>query len=66
MNGNKYFNIVNHIFEIQQQIDELNKLAYTNEKEFLLKLKKRVDTLEKFTLTNWLQYKKDNDHRNSL
>ena len=63
MNGNKYFSILSHIFSIQEQIDELMKGGYTNEILFMRKMKKRVDMLEKFTVKNWIQYKKDEESR---
>jgi hypothetical protein len=59
MNGTKYFTILNHIFSIQEQINDLSQNAYTIEKEFLLKLKKIVNMLEKFTVRNWLEFRKD-------
>ena len=61
MNGNKYFSILDDIFSIEKKIDELLKDSYSNEKEFLLKVKRKVNTLEKFTIRNWLQYKKDEE-----
>ena len=61
MNGNKYFSILDDIFSIEKKIDELLKDSYSNEREFLLKVKKRVNTLEKFTVKNWLEYKKDEE-----
>ena len=61
MNGNKYFSILDDIFSIEKKIDELLKDSYSNEREFLLKVKKRVNTLEKFTFKNWLKYKKDQE-----
>jgi hypothetical protein len=64
MNGTKYFTILNHIFSIQEQINELSQNAYTNEKHFLLKLKKRVNMLEKFTVRNWLEFRKDETKMN--
>ena len=61
MNGTQYFSILDDIFSMEKKIDELLKDSYSNEREFLLKVKKKVDILEKFTVRNWLKYKKDEE-----
>ncbi len=63
MNGTKYFHILNHLFGIQKEIDELLKDSYTNERVFLCKLQKKVVLLEKFAIKNWLEYRKDEESR---
>ncbi len=63
MNGTKYFHILNHLFDIQENIEELLKDSYTNERVFLSKLQRKVVLLEKFAIKNWLAFRKDEESR---
>lgn len=64
MNGITYFAAVDHIFQMQLDIENLlARNLFTNQREFLLKLQQKVNELEKFAVANWIEYRKDEDDR---